>query len=89
MNSHAGVLIVIHKYVRTPKTRYSCRDWEYACNGGQAEPDLHELHNFLNSGSGTSMPETPLRATLGWSYSGLRLLLVTDCLLESKIKSVF
>ena len=41
--SQAPAFVVIHKYVRTPKARYSCRDWECACNGGQAEPDLHAL----------------------------------------------
>jgi len=46
----AGALVVIHKYVRTPKARYSCRDWECAYNGGQALPDLHELHRLPNSG---------------------------------------
>ena len=56
MNFHAGALVVIHKYVRTPKARYSCRDWECAYNEGQAlpdsqaEPDLHELHKRPNSG---------------------------------------
>ena len=54
--SQAGALVVIHKYVRTPKARYSCRDWECAYNGGQAlpdsqaEPDLHELQRLPNSG---------------------------------------
>jgi len=34
------------------------------------------------------MPETPPRATLGWSYSGLRQLLVIAASPESRIKNV-
>ena len=40
------------------------------------------------SGTLYDMPETPPRATLGWPYSGLRLLLVIAVSLESSIKNL-
>jgi len=60
--------------VRTTKARYSCRDWECAYNGGQAEHDLHELHRLPNTvGAEDKLPDVMLRIIRVKDFLPLRI----------------